>query len=76
MTTPYMVSETGLLVVEGQNDQHLVLHLCRQLDPELGNRFDFHNAQGRAGVIDSVRNLVNRPDSTGVGFVLDADETP
>ena len=76
MTTPYTDSATGLLVVEGQNDQHLVLHLCRRADPELSNRFDFHDAQGRTAVINSVRNLVNRPDLTGVGFLLDGDETP
>ena len=76
MTTPYTDSGTGLLVVEGQNDEHLVLHLCRKADPGLGDKFDFHNAQGRTGVINSVRNLVNRPDLTGVGFVLDGDQTP
>ena len=76
MTTQGASAATGLLVVEGQNDQHLVLHLCRQAEPELGNRFDFHDAQGLTGVINSVRNLVNRPDLTGVGFVLDGDETP
>ncbi len=76
MTTSYAGSATGLLVVEGQNDEHLVLHLCRQANPGLGDQFDFHNAQGRMGVINSVRNLVNQPDLTGVGFVLDGDETP
>lgn len=76
MTTRDAGAPTGLLVVEGQTDQHLVLHLCRQADPELGNRFDFHNAQGLNGVINSVRNLVNQPGLTGVGFVLDGDETP
>lgn len=76
MTTPYAGSATGLLVVEGQNDEHLVLHLCRQADPGLGDKFDFRNAQGRMGVINSVRNLVNQPDLTGVGFVLDGDQTP
>ena len=76
MTSANFGSSTGLLVVEGLNDQHLVLHLCRQADPELGNRFDFHNAQGRTGVINSVRNFVNQPGFTGVGFVLDGDETP
>ena len=76
MTTRDANAATGLLVVEGLNDHHLVLHLCRQADPELGNRFDFHNAQGRTGVINSVRNFVNQPGFTGVGFVLDGDETP
>ena len=76
MTTRDAGAATGLLVVEGQTDQHLILHLCRQADPELGNRFDFHNAQGLTGVINSVRNLVNQPGLTGVGFVLDGDETP
>ena len=76
MTTPDTSAAAGLLVVEGQTDQHLVLHLCRQADPELGNRFDFHNAQGFTGVINSVRNFVNQPGLTGVGFVLDGDEAP
>ena len=76
MTTQGASAATGLLVVEGRNDHHLVLHLCRQADPELANGFDFHDAQGLNGVINSVRNLVNRPDLTGVGFVLDGDETP
>lgn len=76
MTTPYAGSGTGLLVVEGQSDEQLVLHLCRQADPELGHKFDFHNAQSRMGVINSARNLVSQPDLTGVGFVLDGDETP
>ena len=76
MTTPDANAVTGLLVVEGQNDEHLVLHLCRQADPELGHKFNFHNAQGRMGVINSARNLVSQPDLAGVGFVLDGDETP
>ncbi len=76
MTTRDASAATGLLVVEGQNDQHLVLHLCRQAEPELVNGFDFHDAQGITSVINSVRNFVIQPGLTGVGFVLDGDETP
>ena len=76
MTTLGASSGTGLLVVEGQNDQHLVLHLCRTVRPELEQSFEFHNAQGLSSVINSVRGFVNQPGLTAVGFVVDGDEDP
>ena len=76
MTTLGASSGTGLLVVEGLNDQHLVLHLCRTVRPELEQSFEFHNAQGLSSVINSVRGFVNQPGLTAVGFVVDGDEDP
>ena len=76
MTTRDNGSPTGLLVVEGLNDQHLVLHLCRQGNPALEERFDFHNAQGYTAAVNSVRGFVNQADLTAVGIVVDGDNVP
>ena len=66
----------GLLAVEGQTDLHFVFHLCRMAHPGLETRFSSQDYQGRPGVLNAVRGLVNRPDITAVGFLLDADDDP
>ena len=76
MTTVGPTSSPGWLVVEGQNDLHLVTHLCRRSDPGLGSAFAFHDAQGVNGVLDRVRAYINQPDVSAVGFVVDADADP
>ncbi len=66
----------GLLVVEGQNDQHLVLHLCRQATPQLETAFAFHDAKGLTGLLNSITGYVNQQDLPAVGFLVDADSNP
>ena len=62
--------------MEGQNDLHLVTHLCRRSNPSLGSAFSFYNAQGVNGVLDRVRGYINRSGVSAVGFIVDADTDP
>ena len=66
----------GQLAVEGQTDLHFVFHLCRMAHPGLETRFSLQDYRGRQGVLNAVRGLVNRPDITAVGILLDADDDP
>ncbi len=76
MATPTQTSASGLLVVEGQNDQNAILHLCRQGQPGLAERFTIHDAKGFQGVINSIRGFINQDGITAVGFIVDADDDP
>ena len=69
-------ANVGLLAVEGLTDHHFVLHLCRMANPALETRFSCRDYQGRQGVLNAVRGLVNSPGYTAVGFLLDADNDP
>ena len=76
MTTTGPISSPGWLVVEGQNDLHLVTHLCMRSDPGLRSAFSFDDAQGVNNVLDRVRGYINRSDVSAVGFIVDADTNP
>ena len=45
-------------------------------NPGLETRFSRQDYQGRQGVLEAVRVLVNSPSLAPVGFVLDADDDP
>ncbi len=76
MTSANTNSTTRLLVVEGANDAHTVLHLCKQAKPGLEETFCIRDAKGFQGVLETIRGRVNQQDVTAVGFVVDADDNP
>ena len=76
MTSANTNPTTGLLVVEGQSDEHVVLHLCRRVSPELGAKFSLRDAKGLSGLLNSVRGYVNQQDLSAVGFLVDSDSDP
>ncbi len=73
MSTPRPALASGLLVVEGQNDLHLVRHLARGDGSAGALDFEFHDAQGVDRLLASVRGFVNQNDYKNVGFLADAD---
>ena len=76
MTSSHTSSTSGLLVVEGQSDLHLVLHLCKKSCPALEANFNLHDAKGLPGLLASIRGFVNSPTLSAVGFLVDADDDP
>ena len=76
MTLANANANAGLLAVEGLTDHRFVIHLCRKANPALGTRFSCRNYRGQQGVLDVVRGLVNSPEYTALGFLLDADNDP
>ena len=76
MTPVNANANAGLLAVEGMTDHHFVLHLCRKANPALETRFSCRDCRGQQGVLNAVRGLVNSPEYTAVGFLLDADNDP
>ena len=63
-------------MVEGQNDEHAIYHLCRRSRPGLLEPNNIRDGKGFQGVLNVVRGLVNQGDLTAVGFVVDADDAP
>lgn len=74
MTTANSNAVPGLLVVEGHNDQHLVLHLCKLAQPQLEAKFTYHDAKGLPCLLRSVRGRVNEQNHAAVGFLMDSDD--
>lgn len=65
-----------VLVVEGQTDQHFVLHLCKLAEPELGEKFSYHDSKGFQGLLATIRGFVNQQDLSALGFMVDSDDDP
>ena len=74
MILPNPQASDPILVVEGQNDRHVIRHLCERADPTL--TFGIHDYQGIDNVINQIQAYANSPDRPAVGFVLDADDDP
>ena len=87
--TSLPATDSGVLVVEGQDDKHMVWHLCRRYPGSFsGSRSGYDlsvtlrskdvpvrivEAGNRLNLIGSIRNWVNSPTKQPIGFVLDAD---
>ena len=74
MILPNPQATDPILVVEGQNDRHVIRHLCERAAPAL--TFGIRDYQGVDNVVSRIRAYVNSPDRPAVGFVLDADDDP
>ena len=69
-------SATGRLVVEGQTDQHFVLHLCKHIRPDLEAKFRCHDAKGFQGLLGTIPGFIKQQSLTSVGFLADSDDDP
>ena len=67
-------SQSKVLVVEGQDDKHVVRHICAR-NGLPGSLFCIENKEGAGNVLKSIRLEVMGPNRTAVGFVLDADDS-
>lgn len=69
-----------VLLVEGENDLHVFLHLWGRLveDESLGSRPEFciEDKGGIDPLVASIANEVRAPDRRAVGIVVDADQDP
>ena len=64
----------SMLVVEGQNDRHVIRHLCERDNADL--TFGIQDYEGIDNAINQIQAYLNSPDRPAVGFVLDADDDP
>ena len=69
-----------VLLVEGESDLHVVLHLRSRIEQEEGSGtmpdFCIEDKGGIDPLLDSIVNEIRAPDRRAVGIVLDADEDP
>lgn len=63
-----------MLIVEGNDDEHVVRHLHDRLKLQL--KFDIRQAGDVGALIGSMPNEVVASERIAVGFVLDADDYP
>ena len=67
-------SARRLLLVEGQDDDHVIRHLRQRCCPEL--EFDIWPAGGVDDLFQVVRLAHDAPDRVALGIVIDADNAP
>jgi len=60
------------LLVEGDNDQHVVWALCKKLS--IPENFDVIDCGGRGGVVKLIKAMLKTSDVETLGIVIDADE--
>lgn len=69
-----------VLLVEGENDLHVFLHLKGRLEQDEGlgsmPEFCIDDKGGIDPLLESITNEVRVPDRRAVGIVVDADQTP
>lgn len=62
----------NLLLVEGEDDKHVVRHLCRRLALDL--KFGCFVAGGKDALLDAIRVTVKQHGRQAIGVLLDADD--
>ena len=67
-----MSSDPKILLVEGQDDKHVIRHLQEKFLPMVG--FRIRDAGNREKVLDAIYLQINEPGCTAVGIVVDADD--
>ncbi|MDE0005045.1 MAG: hypothetical protein OXQ29_20330 [Rhodospirillaceae bacterium] len=69
-----------VLLVEGENDLHVFIHLCGRLkhDEGLGSMPEFciEDKGGIDSLVASIANEIRAPDRKAVGIVVDGDQNP
>ena len=63
-----------ILFVEGQDDRHVVRHLCSRNLPALS--FEIEDKGGVGELLEAVGPEIKAPGRAAVGFVLDANDNP
>ena len=67
-------SSNRVLLVEGHNDEHVVVHL-RKRDPSFSNiDFDIEDKRGLPNLLESIVSEIQTPDRQAVGILVDADD--
>ena len=66
--------EDRVLLVEGQDDKHVVLHLCRRSQPM--PLFDIRDKGDINSLLDSIGPEIKAPGRTAVGILPDANDDP
>lgn len=61
-----------MLVVEGKNDLHVILHLVQRSEPSL--TFGIRDYEGIENVLGSMSGHVDTSGRPAVGFILDSDD--
>ncbi len=71
-----MTSQEKVLYVEGQDDYHVVRHLCKEYGISIPECFQIHDCQGNDNVLKKISGLSSSTELKPkmVGIVLDADE--
>lgn len=65
-----------LLLVEGESDVAVALHLWRRLHHGDDPPFTIEAANGITGILERIEAEVDAPGRTHLGFVIDADDDP
>lgn len=65
---------SNILFVEGQDDRHVVRHLCSRNLPALS--FEIEDKGGVGELLEAVGPEIKAPGRVAVGFVLDANDNP
>ena len=74
ITSADPVGEAKLLLVEGQDDKHVVRHFCNR-HPEIPD-FYIQDRDGINGVLASIDPDLRSPGRQAVGIVVDMDDAP
>lgn len=72
METPCSHKGNRVLLVEGKNDCHVILALCKHFN--LPNNFEIFQCGNDTGVIEHAEALLLQSSTECIGIVLDADE--
>lgn len=68
-------SESKVLIVEGKDDKHVILHIAQRTKLNLAWE-DIIDKNGVDRLIPSMTSEVKVPGRAAIGFILDADERP
>ena len=72
MIIPAPRASDPLLVVEGQNDLHVIRHIAERSHPAL--EFGIRQYEGVDNVLNSISDHIDAPSRPAVGFVMDTDQ--
>ncbi len=72
MTSLPSPSPDHILLVEGQDDEHVVLHLCRR--HEMGPTFSIKDKEGFPNLRSSISSEIKAPERRAVGILVDAND--
>ena len=73
MALPNPQPSNRVLLVEGRNDEHVVLHLCKRDSSFPVVNFDIKEKQGLPNLLQSIASEIQTPDRQVIGILVDAD---
>lgn len=72
MTGLPLSSSNRILLVEGQDDKHVTLHLCDRHQPK--PTFSIEDKEGISKLLDSISPEIKAPGRLAVGILVDAND--